>query len=307
MSADGANGISFMEAQGIYQRIGAMDKVSPPQGPPPPVRRALDPGWWRPFDLALDWTDPTLPGERWPKNGEALYYWRSTHWNGDPDRLSAPPREIIDGDRLVEHLRGEVPEIQPVVKSVEWRYGIAGPLRVCTLVAEVAVEAYRNGNAGPGLRIATALVPGLDETSQMFAPNSVVIGFLKNDACHDPSMQSFIAHWPSEIRGEIRQQQAFMALAHNETDRQAKAWSELWSTSHGQPVDLVDDQLHAIESYHRKHPGAELHLALTARVMTDQRWAFKHPLTALGLAWRHRRVQSPLLTLNWLRRPRFAG
>jgi hypothetical protein len=60
---------------------------------------------WSPFDPSRDWTQPDLEsgsevtleqcvdGRRWPKNVEALCWWRPTYWNGDPDALTAKPRE----------------------------------------------------------------------------------------------------------------------------------------------------------------------------------------------------------------------
>lgn len=198
------------------------------------------------------------------------------------ERRPQPPtrfaQKITGGDRLIKHLRREVPETQPVIESQEWQYGIAAPLRVCGLVADVAIEAYRSGNADLGLRIATALVPGLDETSEMFAPNCLAIGFLENDAWHDPEMQPFIGQWPHELQVEIRRQQAFSAQAHTEMDRQATARSDLWSTSRGQPVSLIEDQLHALGSHYPGYPGAELNVALTARVMTDKQWLYKQDI-----------------------------
>ena len=185
MSPDGANGVSLMEAQRVYQRLGAMDKVFRRKVRRPRKDEPLDPGW-RPFDPALDWTDPTLPGERWPANSEALYYWRSTYWNGDPHRAPATPSEPTGGDRLVEHLRREVPEIQPIFESLEWQYGKAAPFDVCGRVADVAIEAYRNNNPDLGLRLATALTAGLNETSQMFAPNCIVIGSWRTTAGMTP-------------------------------------------------------------------------------------------------------------------------
>ena len=306
MSPDGANGISLMEAQQTYQRIGAMDKEFRRQ-----VRRArrsepLEEGW-RPFDPSVDWTAPTLDGERWPKNYEALYYWRTTYWNGDPDRLPAPASEVTGADRLVEHLRREVPETRPAIEAEEWRLGFAPPMRVCERVADVALDAYRSGDPDLGLRIATALVGGLDETSEVFASNCVAIGFLENDGWHEPAMQPFIDEWPEAMRTELREQQAHMAAAQLDLERQAMVWGDLFSTARGQPVDVIEDQLRSLHADRSSHPRHELEVELVARVMSDHRWLYKHPVAALGLAWRHRRTQSPLRTLTWLRRPRFAG
>ncbi len=105
--------MSIQQAQRTYQRIGVAhedyhfrDKVRAARQDEP-----LDLGW-RPFDRARDWKNPDLDGPRWPKNPEALYWWRPTYWNGDPDALPVEPTEPSPADRLVERLRHEVPETQ---------------------------------------------------------------------------------------------------------------------------------------------------------------------------------------------------
>ncbi len=91
-------------------------------------------------------------------------------------------------------------------------------------------------------------------------------------------------------------------------DEHARAWSELWHTARGQPVEVIEERLERIQHPVLKgHPQTELHIALTARVMSDRRWLYAHPRAAVELAWQHRHTQSPLRTLNWLRRPRFGG
>ena len=52
---------------------------------------------------------------------------------------------------------------------------------------------------------------------------------------------------------------------------------------------------------------AEVDVVLMARVMSDAHWARKHPLSAILLAWKHRRSRPPHRSLLWLWRPRFAG
>jgi hypothetical protein len=53
---------------------------------------------------------------------------------------------------------------------------------------------------------------------------------------------------------------------------------------------------------------AEVDVAFLARVMSDVSWARKHPLSALLLAWKHRRARPLRHSLPWLwRAPRFAG
>ncbi|WP_345529466.1 CPCC family cysteine-rich protein [Nocardioides endophyticus] len=302
MSPDGANGISLVEAQQRYRRTGAMDGGFRRKVRRPLAGELLDPGW-RPFDADVDWTHPEMPGERWPANPEALYYWRPTYWNGDPHRTPAPPRELTGDDRLVQHLITEVPEIQSVVDAVEWKYGEAAPMAICARAADVAIGAYRDGRADLGLRIARALNPGLDESSELYAPNCVSISFLENDGWHDDALLHFFDQWPDELRAEIREQLAHVAWSR----AQSTARLNLWESSRGQPIHVVEDQLRNLDGIHNGGLHAELHRALIARVLSDHRWGFKHPLAALALAWRYRSVQSPLRTLNWLRRPRFAG
>lgn len=302
MSSDGANGINLVDAQQAYRRTGAMDSGFRRKVRAPRAAETLDPGW-RPFDPDVDWTHPELAGPRWPANLEALYYWRPTYWNGDPQRLPAPPRELDEGDRLVQHLLHEVPEVRSVVEAVEWQYGTTAPMVICRRAADVAIGAYRDGNADLGLRIARAVAPGLDETSGLNTPNLVSIGFLENEAWHDQAVQPFIDQWPDELRAEIREQQAYVA----QNQERAAAQSALWTTSSGQPIHVIEDQLRSLDGIHGGGPHLDLHRALTARVLSDHRWGYRHPLAALALAWRYRSVQSPLRTLNWLRRPRFAG
>ncbi|GAB3658586.1 hypothetical protein GCM10027596_15070 [Nocardioides korecus] len=302
----GANGISLVEGQRAYRRHGAVDRRFRGRVRPPQEDEPLDTGW-RPFDAALDWTDPTLPGRRWPKNHEALYYWRPTYWNGDPDRLPAPPTEVTGGERLVAHLREQVPGTRAVIESVEWEWGTAAPMRCCRLVADLAVEAYRGGDPDLGLSIVTALAPGLDEASDLHAPNCVAIGLLENVVWHEAWMQPHLEQWPALLLEEVRRQQAYVAEDAANAEAAAAAWSELWRTSRGQPPHLVEERLGAFERHSFPYPARELHRALAARVMSDRHWLRHHPAAAIGLAWRHRGVQSPWRTVRWLLRPRLAG
>lgn len=302
MRADGANGTSLVDAQQNYERIGAMDRTFRQKVRSPRSAETLDPGW-RAFDPDIDWTHPELPGERWPANSEALYYWRPTYWNGDPHRTPVPPREPTGDDRLVQHLLTEVPEIQAVVDAVEWQYGEAAPMAICARAADMAIGAYREGTDELGLRIACALNPGLDESSELYAPTCVSIGFLENDAWHDDALGAFADQWPDGLRAAIRKQQANVARWRDHT----AALLDLWKSSRGEPIQIIEDRLRDLEQLHEGGDRADLPRALMARVMSDPRWGYKHPLAALALAWRYRSVQSPLRTVSWLLRPRFAG
>lgn len=301
-NADGANGMSLMEAQRVYLRIGAVDQEFRDVVRGPRADEPLDPGW-RPFDPEVDWANPELDGTRWPKNPEALYWWRTTYWNGDPDAMPAPPREPTEADALLDHLRRNVPEAAAAIAELEWQFGDADPFPVCARLGEVAIEAYRRGDGDVGHRIATAVAPGLDADSGMYAPNCVAVAFLENERWHLPAMRPFIDMWPDRLRAEFLEQHRF----RTEALRKSQGWEDLWSTARGQPIPVVEGQLRDLGHYPDGDPDAELALAMTARVISDPHWVYKHPADALVLAWRHRKVQSPLRMLNWLRRPRFAG
>lgn len=48
-------------------------------------------------------------------------------------------------------------------------------------------------------------------------------------------------------------------------------------------------------------------VALMARFVSDKRWAWKHPIAAVALAWKHRASRAPHRSLLWLARPRIIG
>lgn len=48
-------------------------------------------------------------------------------------------------------------------------------------------------------------------------------------------------------------------------------------------------------------------VALMARFVSDKRWAWKHPIAAVTLAWKHRASRAPHRSLLWLARPRISG
>lgn len=305
MSPDGANGISLMEAQGIYAKRGAMHsdfvrKVRKARADEP-----LDDGW-RPFDPDRDWTEPALAGDQWPVNAAALYYWRPTYWNGDQHTLPRPTTEPTNRDRFLEHLQ-QVPELGAVIAESEQRWGVADPFDVCGAASHVAAEAYRTGDEAVGLRIVTALLPALDEGSSTYAPNCVAIAFLENEAWHEPWMQPYVDRWPAPIRDDLRAQQTAReghaaAFAHGQEE-----WADLFRSGSGQPVEVVLDRLRALTERPYDDSRSELGRAVLARFISDPRWLYRHPLDSLKLAWRYRAVTNPLRTLAQLRRPRFAG
>lgn len=217
-SEEGPNGVSLVEAQQTFQHLGAMHNTFRRKVRGPRDDEPLDTGW-RTVDPERDWTDPGLPGVRWPHNPEALYYWRSTYWNGDPARLPTPPHEPSRGDRLVAHLRQQVSEVRAVVESMEWQYGAAVPMACCRELAELVVNAYEAGDIDTGLRMVEAIAPGLDERSELFAPSCVAVAFLENPAWRASVMQPHIDQWPTEVRDELRRQQQFAAQTDAEMAR----------------------------------------------------------------------------------------
>lgn len=305
MRPDGANGISLVEAQRSYAKRGAKHHQAARRVRKARADEPLDEGW-RPFDPALDWAHPALAGDQWPVNPEALYYWRPTYWNGDQHRLPRPAAEETDRDRFLAHLR-QVPELGAVIAESERRWGVAGAFDVCEAASHVVSEAYRTGDETVGLRIVTALLPALDESSSMFTPNCVAIAFLENDVWHEPWMQPYVDRWPDPIRDELRADQAAReeraaALAHGQ-----EAWADLFRSGSGQPVEVVLDRLRALTERPYDDSRSELGRAVLARFISDPRWLYRHPLDSIKLAWRYRAVTNPLRTLAQLRRPRLAG
>lgn len=51
----------------------------------------------------------------------------------------------------------------------------------------------------------------------------------------------------------------------------------------------------------------EVDVQVQARVMSDPRWARRHPFAALALSWSHRRSRPVHRTLGMLYRPTIAG
>lgn len=305
MSPDGANGISLMQAQQAYARGGASDKNGRRRARRPRADEPLDDGW-RPFDPALDWTDPVLTGDQWPVNPEALYYWRDTYWNGDQHRLPAAPAEPTNEDRFLDHLR-QVPELEGAIAESERRWGAAHAFDVCGNAATLARQAYRDGDDATGLRIVTAMVPALEEGGPAYAPNCVVIAFLEDGAWHEPWFQPYVDRWPAPVRDELRSQQAHLQRHTEEDAQRYDAFEELFRSGRGRPVDAVAGELRALQGHAYDDPSAELGRQVVARFISDPRWVFRHPVDSVALAWRYRAVASPLRTLRGISRPRISG
>lgn len=296
LRADGANGISLHDAQRVRRRKG---------GRRPRADEPLEQGW-RPFDPAVDWTDARLESDIWPVNGEALYWWRPTYWNGDQHALPAPPREETAWDRFAAHVRRGVPELEPLFADPVRRRGWAVPFDVSRAAADLAISSCRAGDVALADRVVAAVAPGADEGSPLFADNCVSIGFLEHEEWHSDDLRPFIDTWPAALRQQIEHQLAFRATGEQEQAEVQEEWSRLWRTATGQPVPVISEQLRSMHG-----PGVQdritLHVEATARVMSDRRWLLHHPWDSIRLAWRHRSEQSPWRTLRWLARPRFAG
>lgn len=313
LSDDGANGISLYDAQATVARHGAVDRMFRKKVRKPRADEPLDPGWRR-FDPAFDWADRRLQEDRWPMNPEALYYWRPTYWNGDPDRMPSD-RTPTAADRLVEHIRERVPELRDEIEKAEWKWGRASAMRLGDRAAVLIADAYRAGDHATALRIVTAFETALDKTSDMYVPNAVAIGFHDHDAWDPSEVEPFVEAWPPLMRVEFHDSRARAARAAADQDDDADAWTELWTTAKELPLeelevrvrDIARPHSHLVAAFDHVMPEYELHVALTARAMKDPNWLRHHPIDSVRVAWRHRRARSPFRTLLWLRRPRFAG
>ena len=78
--AGGANGLSLIDAQSNYRRLGACDPQSVAHVRPPLPGERREQGW-RPIDPEIDnipaAEDLSLP---WPDDRATLYWWRPTFW-----------------------------------------------------------------------------------------------------------------------------------------------------------------------------------------------------------------------------------
>jgi hypothetical protein len=83
-------------------------------------------------------------------------------------------------------------------------------------------------------------------------------------------------------------------------------WTRLCDAARGRDVQEVEGLVREWASERAPHLE-EVDLQSLARVMSDARWARKHPLSAFALAWRHRRSRPVHRSLRRLWRPRFAG
>jgi hypothetical protein len=108
-----------------------------------------------------------------------------------------------------------VPELAEAITASALRWGAANAFDVCSRAADVVLAAHARGDDESALRVVTALVPALDEDSETYAPNCVVIGFLENEAWHAPWVQAAVDRWPTPVRDELRRQQEAVRAAHH--------------------------------------------------------------------------------------------
>jgi hypothetical protein len=83
-------------------------------------------------------------------------------------------------------------------------------------------------------------------------------------------------------------------------------YARLRDAAHGRDVVEVEHLLRDWARTYKPHLR-EIDLVFLARVMSDEHWVRKHPLSAIALAWRHRDSRRPHRSLLWLWKPRFSG
>ncbi|MCM2388437.1 CPCC family cysteine-rich protein [Streptomyces albipurpureus] len=82
-AAIGPNGgLSLIEAQANFQRLGAMDERHLRHVRPPADDEPLDPGW-RLIDLSRDPFEADISDDPLPDDLTALYWWRPNYWRRD--------------------------------------------------------------------------------------------------------------------------------------------------------------------------------------------------------------------------------
>ncbi|MFC5831474.1 CPCC family cysteine-rich protein [Nonomuraea insulae] len=88
----GANKPSLIEAQRIFQEIGACEERLLQHVRPATTDEPLDPGW-RPIDLTRDSFEPRDQEDwaPWPIGLTVLYWWRSTFWHATTTREGGGP------------------------------------------------------------------------------------------------------------------------------------------------------------------------------------------------------------------------
>jgi hypothetical protein len=87
----------------------------------------------------------------------------------------------------------------------------------------------------------------------------------------------------------------------------ADDWERLWRTAQDRPIAQLEDEYRQLITRHGVRGVDALSVAITARVMTDGRWAQHHPFAAVALAWRHRDSQGFVRSFRRVWRPRFVG
>lgn len=90
-------------------------------------------------------------------------------------------------------------------------------------------------------------------------------------------------------------------------DAVAREWERIRKAAPGTSVATVESWLSDVKRKHDLPYWEDADLTLTARAFVDPKWGRKHPIAALGLAWRYRSEKKLSATLKFLWRPRFAG
>jgi len=205
--ADGANGISLIEAQENYRQVGACHGDSVPQVRRPRGDEPLADGW-RMIDLEVDVierdTDPTH--RPWPADLERLYWWRGDYYL----RADAPPPAPLGArdqrlKALIADVVQRVPESSSVLEQTLRDYELPAPIPFCSHLAVLVLDAIDRGDPELAQRTAEALNSWLDDDDGEVA-NAVAVGYLEDDRWDRDDLSDVTASWPSQIREEAMRQ-----------------------------------------------------------------------------------------------------
>ncbi len=316
LSADGANGISLVEAQANFRRFGTVDRQDRRQ-----VRRAragepVAPGW-RPIDLAVDNVerDPDSPdAPPWPADLTRLYWWLPTYYRA-PN--AAAPARVDPGppspaELLMARVLAAVPEAQPIDDQVRRMYEAPAPFVFCSLLHDLVFDALESHDEALAMRVVTVLNTGLTD-GDANAFNCVAIAFLEDERWHSPEVTTFIERWPPEMRAEMGRQITHARDTGWDVDEEAfteyyTAYEALRAEAHDLDLAQVESRFRAIGSTYGL-PLGDAEVELFARLIKDERWPTRHPGQAVAWAWRHRKSASLRQRLEQLRTKsvRFAG
>ena len=310
LSADGANGISLVEAQRNFQRIGAMHKDFRRK-----VRRAragesLTPGW-RPIDLAVDDVErdanaPDAPP--WPADGTRLYWWLPSYYRAPDADVVVPPANRLPqspSEQLMARVLDAVPETQPIDEQVRHMYEAPAPFVFCGLLPGLVFDALESDDDDLAMRVVTVLNTGLTD-GDPDAFNCVAIAFLEDERWHSPEVATFIEQWPGELREEVSRQITHAretgwghypeeALTALNTEYEALA-----AQANDLSLNRVESRLRELRGTHGL-PFGDAEVELFARLMRDDHWPTRHPVQAFAWVWRHRKSATLRVRIEQLR------